>query len=109
MPRRFTNVTREIWALQPRLAKPTPRRAPRLLEHPRFRAAYDFLLLRAEAGEPVQEAADWWTRYLEADAGARDGLLETAPGGVEAHTPARKRRRRGGRRRAGASTSSSGD
>ena len=42
MPRRFTNVTREIWALQLRLQRPS-RRSDRLLEHPRFRAAYDFL------------------------------------------------------------------
>lgn len=109
MPRRFTNVTREIWALQPRLAKPTPRRAPRLLEHPRFRAAYDFLLLRAEAGEPVQEAADWWTHYLEADAGTRDSLLEAAPGGAEIRSAPRNRRRRGGRRRSGGSAPSGGD
>jgi poly(A) polymerase len=108
MPRRFTNITREIWALQPRLAKPAPRRAQRLIEHPRFRAAYDFLLLRAEAGEPVKEAAEWWTEYLEADEGQRGSLLEAAPGGGDAPSGPRRRRRRGGRRRAGGSTPAGG-
>jgi poly(A) polymerase len=108
MPRRFTNITREIWALQPRLAKPAPRRAQRLIEHPRFRAAYDFLLLRAEAGEPVKEAAEWWTEYLEADEGQRGSLLEAAPGAGDAPSGPRRRRRRGGRRRAGGSTPAGG-
>ncbi len=99
MPRRFTNITREIWALQPRLVKRIAKRAPRLMEHPRFRAAYDFLLLRAQAGEPVQEAADWWTSFIGADDSSRAQLLETpAP---ESRPPRRRRRRRGGTGRSG--------
>jgi len=61
MPRRFTHMARDIWQLQPRLKRNTGRRPQRLLSHPRFRAAYDFLLLRVQAGEPLQELADWWT------------------------------------------------
>jgi len=64
MPRRFTRIAKEIWTLQPRLqnlAGKESKRATRLLTHPRFRAAYDFLLLRAAAGEPVNESAEWWT------------------------------------------------
>ena len=38
-----------------------------LLAHPKFRAAYDFLLLRAQAGEPVKELAEWWTRFQNLD------------------------------------------
>ena len=94
LPRRFTNVTREIWALQPRLVKRIAKRAPKLMEHPRFRAAYDFLLLRAQAGEPVAEAASWWTQFIAADDTGRSGLLETT-----ASEPKPRRRRR--RRRAG--------
>lgn len=95
MPRRFTNITREIWALQPRLVKRIAKRAPRLMEHPRFRAAYDFLLLRAQAGEPVQEAADWWTTFIGADDSSRAQLLEApAP---ETRPNQHRRRRRGGR------------
>jgi len=48
LPRRFSTVTREIWLMQYRLNRTKGRRAMRILSHPKFRAAYDFLLLRAE-------------------------------------------------------------
>ncbi|MCH7695541.1 MAG: polynucleotide adenylyltransferase PcnB [Proteobacteria bacterium] len=67
IPRRFTRIAREIWQLQPRLKRQGGKRSLRLLAHPRFRAAYDFLLLRAQAGEDVQELADWWTHLQEQD------------------------------------------
>ncbi|MSR14494.1 MAG: polynucleotide adenylyltransferase PcnB [Gammaproteobacteria bacterium] len=95
MPRRFTNVTREIWALQSRLIKRTAKRAPRLMEYPRFRAAYDFLLLRAQAGDPVGEAAEWWTSFIGADDTSRLQLLESTA------TDSRPKRRRRRRRPAG--------
>ena len=63
LPRQFTKLAREIWQLQLRLRKIQGKYPLRLLEHPRFRAAYDFLLLRAKAGENVQELADWWTGF----------------------------------------------
>ena len=62
-PKRFSLQTREIWQLQPRLKRTTGKGPLRLLGHPRFRAAYDFLLLRAEAGELHQELCDWWTEF----------------------------------------------
>ncbi len=65
MPRRFTLMAREIWQLQPRLKRSTGNRPKRLLTHPRFRAAYDFLLLRCQAGEDVKELVDWWTELQE--------------------------------------------
>ena len=61
MPRRFTHMARDIWTLQVRLKK-TKRRATRVLMHPKFRAAYDFLLLRAQAGEGLTEFVDYWTK-----------------------------------------------
>ncbi len=64
-PRRFTQMARDIWLLQSRLKHRRGKRPMRLLSHPRFRAAYDFLLLRAEAGEDVQEMVDWWTEFSE--------------------------------------------
>ena len=89
LPRRFSLVVREIWGLQPRLVN---RRghgaAARLLTHPRFRAAYDFLLLRAESGEDLAEHARWWTRFQEAGEGLRHSMLEDKRG------PAKRRRRR---------------
>lgn len=64
-PKRLTMQAREIWVLQQRLIF---RKQPfRQLEHPRFRAAYDFLLLRCQQGEIDQEIGDWWTHYQEAD------------------------------------------
>lgn len=65
MPRRFTCLARDIWQFQPRLLRRPPRSPRRISEHPRFRAAYDFLLLRAESGENVTAAADWWTRFQQ--------------------------------------------
>lgn len=65
MPRRFTQFARDVWQLQPRLTRRAGKRSHRLLSHPKFRAAYDFLLLRAQAGEDVQELADWWTDFQQ--------------------------------------------
>jgi poly(A) polymerase len=64
-PRRFSLPMREIWMLQLRLESKGGRRSVRLLSHPRFRAAYDFLLLRAEAGEVDKALGDWWTEFQE--------------------------------------------
>jgi len=64
-PRRFSLPMREIWMLQLRLETKGGRRSKRVLSHPRFRAAYDFLLLRAEAGEVPTETGDWWTAYQQ--------------------------------------------
>jgi poly(A) polymerase len=63
IPKRFQIPMREIWDLQNRLPKNNGKRAERLLTHPRFRAAYDFLALRAQAGEPLGKLVDWWEEY----------------------------------------------
>jgi len=74
MPRRFTHMARDIWSLQVRL-KRTKRRSFRVLMHPKFRAAYDFLLLRAEAGEPLGELVDYWTKeQLEEPLAGKDKI-----------------------------------
>jgi len=67
IPRRFTNVIREIWDLQKRLQNRHGKRPFALLHNKRFRTAYDFLLLRAEVGGASQELADWWTGFQDAD------------------------------------------
>jgi poly(A) polymerase len=87
--RRFTAVMKEIWALQPRFLQRAGKRPFRLLEHPRFRAGYDFLLLRCESGEVGAEIAKWWTAFQNAGPAERHNMLlaETAPG-------KRRRRRR---------------
>lgn len=61
LPRRFTVPMKEIWALQNRFLNRKGRRAVRLLGHPRFRAAYDFLLIRAQGDPALTEVAQWWT------------------------------------------------
>jgi poly(A) polymerase len=63
IPKRFSVPMREIWSMQGRLERRAGQQAFRLLESKRFRAAYDFLLLRAEIGEADQALADWWTRF----------------------------------------------
>jgi poly(A) polymerase len=90
IPKRFSLMSREIWALQPRLLDRRGRRPAKLLENPRLRAAYDFLLLRAESGEALEKDAIWWTKFLESDGTAVP--LESAPA---ARRPRRRRRRRG--------------
>lgn len=67
MPRRYSNVTREIWALQSRFFARDSRRVNTLFNNIRFRAAYDFLCLRAQAGEAVDEHCQWWTTFQEVD------------------------------------------
>jgi len=114
--RRFIADMREIWGLQPRLEK-GGRGALRVLEHLRFRAGYDFLLLRVQAGELPESLGRWWTEFVEGDAATRERLLETRPDdgrGPGAGTgtglgAARKRRRRGGRRRTGGEPGEAGD
>ena len=66
IPKRVTHSMREVWLLQLRFSKRTGSRPYRLLAHPRFRAAYDFLLLRAETGGAETELAEWWTEFQEA-------------------------------------------
>lgn len=75
IPKRFSVPLREIWDMQPRLERRNGRRADQLLEHPRFRAAYDFLLLREAAGEQTEGLGDWWTRYQEANVDQRRQMI----------------------------------
>ncbi len=89
VPKRFTVPMREIWSLQPRLLQRSGKRPLRLLAHPRFRAAYDFLLLRNAAGEPLQELCDWWTEFQTAQGGEQEVMISRAPA-----TAVKKRRRR---------------
>lgn len=92
IPRRLTIMMREIWIFQWKLEVRTPKRVAQLLQHPRFRAAYDFLLLRAQAGESVAELAEWWTQYQAANPEMRQELLKKAP--VIAKKKPRKRRKK---------------
>ena len=88
IPRRFGGDMKDIWALQPRFDQRSGRRPYRLLELPRFRAGYDFLLLRCESGELDMEIGEWWTKFQEADAHERERMLMPDSG------PKKRRRRR---------------
>jgi poly(A) polymerase len=91
LPRRFTQISREIWSLQVRFKHRRGNRPMRLLSHPRFRAAYDFLLLRKQAGEDIGDLAEWWTDFME-----KNSHLVAEPStavNTKARRP-RKRRRR---------------
>jgi len=89
MPRRFTQMARDIWQLQVRLTRTKGSRPHRLLQHPKFRAGYDFLLLRTEAGENEQVLADWWTGFIASPEAA---VAQTSPDAPR--TKARRKRRR---------------
>lgn len=72
---RHTGTMKEIWGLQPRFEQRAGKRPFALLNHPRFRAGYDFLLLRCESGELPMEMAEWWTSFMNADSAARSAML----------------------------------
>jgi len=79
LPKRFGVPMREIWTLQIRLRRTTGLRPLRLLEHPRFRAAYDFMLLRRDAGEDIGDLCQWWTEFQCLD--DNDRLKQVRGGG----------------------------
>jgi poly(A) polymerase len=102
IPKRFSVPAREIWFLQSRFERRAGNQALRLFENKRFRAAYDFLLLRAQVGEVSHDIADWWTRFQQVGDSERRAMIAAiapTPGGGGG---GKRRRRRGRRRSAGA-------
>lgn len=87
--RRIAGDIKDIWALQPRFEQRAGKRPYALLEQPRFRAGYDFLLLRAEAGEIDAEVTEWWTHFQQAEGDKRAAMLIPEAAGDK-----KKRRRR---------------
>jgi poly(A) polymerase len=88
---------REIWSMQDRLERYRGKRALRLLGHPRFRAAYDFYALRADAGDADPEVARFWTELQEApedERPARAGVKASASGGKAGAGGAKGKRKR---------------
>lgn len=90
IPRRFSTPIREIWELQFRLPRRQGKRADRLLEHPRFRAAYDLLILRENSGEDLKGLGQWWTDYQAQNPQARNQMSREA----NKDEPQKRRRRR---------------
>lgn len=103
IPRRFGYAIEEIWALQPRFAERTRKRVFRLMSHPRFRAAYDFLLLRGGESDELRELGEWWTQaqavppdQLSASLASKTHAPKSADAeaGEATAKPKRRRRRR---------------
>ncbi len=105
IPRRFAVPMRELLMLQPRFNRRSGVKSLSLLQHPRFRAAYDFLLLRAQVGVADPELAEWWTQVQTLPQEERVALVQARPAdpaspGTAAPGRRRRRRRRGGAPRA---------
>ena len=88
IPKRIGMVVREIWNMQHRLEQRPAKSIGTLLRHPRFRAAYDFLLLRQTLGEVSAELTDWWTGIQEVDLKEQQEMTRALK------SPQRRRRRR---------------
>ncbi|MFT7229285.1 MAG: poly(A) polymerase [Methylophilaceae bacterium] len=77
---RFVATMKEIWAMQPRFEQRAGKRPFSLLANPRYRAAYDFMLLRCVSGEIPMEIGEWWTKFADSKSEERTAMLmpETA-------------------------------
>jgi poly(A) polymerase len=91
IPKRFSMPMREIWDLQVRLQNRRGRRGELLLSHKRFRAAYDFLLLREDVGEDLEGLGAWWTQYQQANPEQQQALQATVEGNPQLSKPRRRR------------------
>ena len=94
LPRHITLAMREVWSLQPKFNARYGSKPSRLITHPRFRAGYDFLLLRAETGGADSEIAEWWGKYQVADDNEQRKMTQPPRKGANSN-PARKRNYRG--------------
>ncbi|MES2040312.1 MAG: polynucleotide adenylyltransferase PcnB [Pseudomonadota bacterium] len=100
--RKIGSDMRDIWAMQPRFEKRAGKTPYKVLEHPRLRAGYDFLLLRCASGEIDEEIGEWWTDFMEGDSVEREQLINSKPKTAEASAKKRKPRRRAPRKAAAA-------
>ncbi|HEX2531150.1 MAG TPA: polynucleotide adenylyltransferase PcnB [Burkholderiaceae bacterium] len=97
LQRKITSDMRDVWAMQPRFERRTGKSPYKLIEHLRWRAGYDFLLLRCAAGEIDQEVGEWWTAFIEADGPGREALLAKKPKPeAKGDAPKKRSRRRNG-------------
>src|SRR5690606_27095323 len=104
LQRKIASDMRDIWAMQPRFDRRVGKTPYKLIEHQRFRAGYDFLLLRCASGEIEREIGEWWTAFIAGDGPEREALIANRQR-TEGDAPAKKRRRRRSRSKSGASSS----
>ncbi|HEY0562470.1 MAG TPA: polynucleotide adenylyltransferase PcnB [Methylophilus sp.] len=98
---RFTATMKEIWSMQPRFEQRFGKRPYALLTHPKYRAGYDFLLLRCASGELPTEIGEWWTTFADASTETRTAMLLPDTG-------VKKRRRKPRKKTASATVNTSG-
>jgi poly(A) polymerase len=101
LPRRFSLPMQEIWLLQPRFTQRQRKRAMRLLSHPRFRAAFDFLELRSHGNPEIAEDVQFWRDAQSSTPEHLTEAIEAARAQGEAQEEADRPRRRRRRRRPG--------
>lgn len=101
IPKHVAQVIRDIWEMQLRLETPRPRQVEQLAANPRFRAAYDFLVLREEAGESTNGMGAWWTRWQQADPGLQAEMVRAL---TDVGGKGKRPRRRSGQRKPATST-----
>lgn len=94
LQRRYIGDIRLIWMLQYRFERRFGKAPFGLVEHPKYRAAYDFMMLRAQNGEVPVEVLEWWKRFYEADEETRHALVEEAQKEARASGQGAPRRRR---------------
>ena len=95
IPKRFTLPMRDIWYLQSSLERRQPGRVLSIVQHEKFRAAYDFLLLREDAGENLGGVGQWWTEFQFADETQQQRMIDELaqqPASSPTRKPRRKRR-----------------
>ena len=109
LQRKIGSDMRDIWAMQPRFEKRVGKTPYKLLEHPRMRAGYDFLLLRCASGEIDAEIGDWWTGFINGDGAEREHLLTIKPRQEAAAPKKRRPRRRAPRNAAGNTPDTAGE
>ncbi len=100
VPRRFSSFAREVWQLQSKLVERSPRNVKRLLAHKRFRAAFDFLLLRGREDQSLAAKAKWWEEIQTLDGSAQDTMIDALPKNGKGRGK-KRRRRRGGNAQSG--------
>lgn len=94
LPRHITQAMRDVWFMQNKFSRTVGSRPFRLLEQPKFRAAYDFLQLRAETGGADAELVDWWTRFQAADEALQQKMTTPGAGNKSGQGKSRSKSRR---------------
>ena len=76
VPRKFQSYIKDIWVLQLKLHSRIGKQPYKTLKHPRFRAAYDLLLIREKAANEKHSLGKWWTEFQKNDENLRKALID---------------------------------